>query len=88
MKIKKLLIVISGVTSLLLIPNKANASYIWNSNMLGNTLNYRIADTSGYSGHGSIRDIGGFIRNSYTDNYGSVNCSTYSIGNFIRTNCY
>ncbi len=88
MKIQKLLLLVSGITSLLLIPNKANASYLLNSNIMGNTLNYRITDTSGYSGHGSIRNTGGFIRSRYTDNNGTVNCSTYTIGNFIRTNCH
>jgi hypothetical protein len=45
----------------------------------------------GYGGsYGTLRQsrIGNFINTSYNDNYGSINCRTSYIGNFIRTSCY
>lgn len=67
----------------------AKAQYFnYNYRQIGQFGYGRVYSSGGYYGTLRQNRIGNFINTSYSDNYGSVNCRTSYIGQFIRTSCY
>ena len=50
--------------------------------------NYKLSGPGGYYGNGATTRIGNMAIDNYSDNYGSVSCTTTQFGFMTTVNCY
>ena len=78
----------AGLVIALLSPSQAKASWYFNSYGSGTMDNYTLSGPGGYYGNGTTTRIGNMTIDNYSDNYGSVSCTTTQIGFMTTVNCY
>jgi hypothetical protein len=62
--------------------------YNWSYQQIGQFGNGYVQGPRGYYGQLQQNRIGNFLNTTYSDNYGTTNCQTSTIGSFVNTYCY
>ena len=78
----------TGLLISLVSPSQAKASWYYNSYGSGIMDNYTLSGPGGYNGYGTTTRVGGMTIDNYSDNYGSVSCTSNQIGFMTTVNCY
>ena len=78
----------AGLVISLLSPSQAKASWYFNSYGSGTMDNYTLSGPGVYYGNGTTSRIGNMTIDNYSDNYGSISCTTTHIGFMTTVNCY